>query len=107
MGSVARSGMKAPSTFTSWLPLPRSPAASHVSTISKSPRGNRKARSEEPPPSAGTPTWCVCTSVQVALWQPLPKDPWHQSRQPPSTGRARASCSPGPTPAQVSTRQSS
>ena len=30
--------MTAPSTFTSWLPEPRSPATSHVSTISKRER---------------------------------------------------------------------
>ena len=66
-GRVARSGMKAPSTFTSWLPVPRRPAVSQVSTTSKSPRGIRNAFSEELPSSWGTPSDPECTSVQVAL----------------------------------------
>ena len=60
---------------TSWLPLPRMPAVSHVSTISNSPRGTMKEFSAPSPVASSTTTGDI-TKFQVALWQPLANEPW-------------------------------
>ena len=60
---------------TSWLPEPRMPAVSQVSTTSNSPRGTMKEFTGVSPVSSSVICEAI-TKFQVALWLPLAKEPW-------------------------------